>query len=143
MQPSDMRDVGTAEQPAMLFADGDEFRTWLTEHHATHDGLWVALAKKHVAEPKLDWPRAVREALCFGWIDSQAKRLEGASGPGVTQDSRARRPARCRTSRMGRPRTASARAVQIARPVSQPAVDVSNVYAPNRLRLSSQGAPGT
>jgi len=76
MQRSDMRDVGTAEQPAMLFAGGDEFRTWLTEHHATHDGLWVALAKKHVAEPKLDWPRAVRETLCFGWIDSQAKRLD-------------------------------------------------------------------
>ena len=76
MQRSDMRDVGTAEQPAMLFADADDFRTWLTEHHATHDGLWVALGKKHVPEPKLDWPRAVREALCFGWIDSQAKRLD-------------------------------------------------------------------
>ena len=67
--------MGTPERPAVLFDDGDEFRAWLTEHHATHDGLWVALAKKHVPEPKLDWPRAVREALCFGWIDSQARRL--------------------------------------------------------------------
>ena len=39
MQRSDMRDVGTAEQPAMLFAEANDFRTWLTEHHATQDGL--------------------------------------------------------------------------------------------------------
>ncbi len=64
------------ETQAVLFDDGDDFRAWLTEHHATVDGLWVALAKKHVPEPKLGWPRAVREALCFGWIDSQARRLD-------------------------------------------------------------------
>lgn len=46
------------------------------EHHATEDSLMVALAKKHVPEPKLDWPRAVREALCFGWIDSQVRRFD-------------------------------------------------------------------
>lgn len=76
MSPSGMREVGGPDQTAVLFEDGDEFRAWLSEHHATHDGLWVALAKKHVPEPKLDWPRAVREALCFGWIDSQARRLD-------------------------------------------------------------------
>jgi len=71
-----MRDVGTPDRPAVLFEDAGEFRAWLTENHATSDGLWVALAKKHVPEPKLDWPRAVRELLCFGWIDSQARRLD-------------------------------------------------------------------
>jgi uncharacterized protein YdeI (YjbR/CyaY-like superfamily) len=71
-----MRDVGTPEWPAVLFVDAAEFRAWLTENHATSDGLLVALAKKHVPEPKLDWPRAVREALCFGWIDSQSRRLD-------------------------------------------------------------------
>ena len=60
----------------MLFTDAAEFRAWLTEHHATDDSLVVALAKKHVPEPKLDWPRAVREVLCFGWIDSQSRRLD-------------------------------------------------------------------
>ena len=48
MQPSDMRDVGTPERPAMLFADAAEFRAWLMEHHTTDDSLMVALAKKHV-----------------------------------------------------------------------------------------------
>jgi uncharacterized protein YdeI (YjbR/CyaY-like superfamily) len=71
-----MRDVGTPEQAAMIFTDAAEFRAWLMEHHATDDSLMVALAKKHVPEPKLDWPRAVREVLCFGWIDSQARRFD-------------------------------------------------------------------
>jgi len=71
-----MRDVGAPERPAVMFDDAAEFRAWLTENHGTSDGLLVALAKKHVPEPKLDWPRAVREALCFGWIDSQARRLD-------------------------------------------------------------------
>jgi uncharacterized protein YdeI (YjbR/CyaY-like superfamily) len=71
-----MRDVGTPEQPTIVFTDATEFRGWLMEHHATEDSLMVALAKKHVPEPKLDWPRAVREALCFGWIDSQARRFD-------------------------------------------------------------------
>lgn len=76
MSPSGMRDVGGPERPAVLFDDGDEFRAWLAENHATSDGLLVALAKKHLPEPKLDWPRAVRQALCFGWIDSQSRRLD-------------------------------------------------------------------
>jgi uncharacterized protein YdeI (YjbR/CyaY-like superfamily) len=71
-----MREVATPEATAVVFDDGDEFRAWLLENHARVDGLWVALAKKHVPEPKLDWPRAVREALCFGWIDSHLRRLD-------------------------------------------------------------------
>lgn len=71
-----MRDVGTPEQAAIVFTDAAEFRAWLMEHHATEGSVMVALAKKHVPEPKLDWPRAVREALCFGWIDSQARRFD-------------------------------------------------------------------
>lgn len=71
-----MRDVGTPDRPVLLFADAAEFRDWLEVHHTTDDGAWVALAKKHVPAPKLDWPAAVREALCVGWIDSQARRLD-------------------------------------------------------------------
>ena len=71
-----MRDMSTPDLEAVGFDDGDEFRSWLLANHARSDGLWVALAKKHVPAPKLDWPRAVREALCFGWIDSQSRRLD-------------------------------------------------------------------
>ncbi len=71
-----MRRVGTPEHPAVLFEDAAEFRSWLLENHATATEIVVALAKKHVPEPKLVWETAVREALCVGWIDSQSRRLD-------------------------------------------------------------------
>lgn len=71
-----MRRVGTLEHPAVLFEDAVEFRSWLLENHATATEIVVALAKKHVPEPKLVWESAVREALCVGWIDSQSRRLD-------------------------------------------------------------------
>jgi uncharacterized protein YdeI (YjbR/CyaY-like superfamily) len=71
-----MRVIDTPDRQGLLFADAAEWRDWLREHHAIEDGLWVVLGKKHVPEPKLVWADAVREALCFGWIDSQSYRLD-------------------------------------------------------------------
>jgi uncharacterized protein YdeI (YjbR/CyaY-like superfamily) len=71
-----MRVIETPDRQGVLFADAAEWRDWLREHHAVEDGLWVVLGKKHVPEPKLVWADAVREALCFGWIDSQNHRLD-------------------------------------------------------------------
>ncbi|NNM44564.1 hypothetical protein HJG52_00890 [Knoellia sp. DB2414S] len=36
----------------------------------------MGLRKKHVADRGLTWEQAVREALCFGWIDSVAQRID-------------------------------------------------------------------
>lgn len=71
-----MRRVGTPDHPAVLFEDAAEFRSWLLENHETATEIVVALAKKHVPEPKLVWETAVREVLCVGWIDSQSRRLD-------------------------------------------------------------------
>lgn len=71
-----MREIETPDRRALLFTDAAEWRGWLIENHAIQDALWVALGKKHVPEPKLVWADAVREALCFGWIDSQNHRLD-------------------------------------------------------------------
>lgn len=60
-----------------MFFDGPEdFRGWLEEHHATAPELWMGLNKKHVADRGLTWQQAVPEALCFGWIDSLAQRID-------------------------------------------------------------------
>lgn len=76
MQPSGMRELETPNGPALLFTDASEWRSWLDVHHGTETGLLVVLGKKHVPEPKLVWADAVREALCYGWIDSQARRFD-------------------------------------------------------------------
>lgn len=51
------------------------WRAWLTEHHATSPGVWVVTWKKgHPAH--VPYEDLVLEALCFGWVDSQAKGVD-------------------------------------------------------------------
>jgi uncharacterized protein YdeI (YjbR/CyaY-like superfamily) len=67
---------GTPERPAIFFATPEEFRAWLEANHATQTELWMGLYKKHVPDRGLTWEQAVPEALCFGWIDSVAQRID-------------------------------------------------------------------
>lgn len=67
---------GTPERPATFFASAQEFREWLEANHETATELWMGLNKKHVADRGLTWDEAVPEALCFGWIDSVAQRID-------------------------------------------------------------------
>ncbi|MVN74768.1 hypothetical protein GO988_00345 [Hymenobacter sp. HMF4947] len=53
-----------------------QWREWLQAHHDQHQSVWLVYYKKKSATPTLTWSEAVDEALCFGWIDSQAKPLD-------------------------------------------------------------------
>jgi uncharacterized protein YdeI (YjbR/CyaY-like superfamily) len=53
------------------------WREWLQAQHATRQSVWLVYYKKAANQPTLTWSQAVDEALCFGWIDSQAKPLDG------------------------------------------------------------------
>lgn len=74
-----MRHGGTEERPAVFFDDADDFRAWLEANHDSATELWMGLNKKHVQQPGLDYRDAVREALCFGWIDSVTQGIDGDS----------------------------------------------------------------
>ncbi|GGF02930.1 YdeI/OmpD-associated family protein [Hymenobacter cavernae] len=52
------------------------WRAWLQEHHDKKQSVWLVYHKKKSATPTLTWSEAVDEALCFGWIDSQAKPID-------------------------------------------------------------------
>ncbi|MGW9167005.1 YdeI/OmpD-associated family protein, partial [Agromyces sp. NPDC055657] len=67
---------GTPERPAVFFSGPDEFRAWLEANHDTETELWMGLYKKHVADRPLTWEQAVPVALCYGWIDSVAQRID-------------------------------------------------------------------
>ncbi|WP_404387447.1 YdeI family protein [Humibacillus xanthopallidus] len=71
-----MREDGSHERPAVFFDDAADFRAWLEANHETATELWMGLNKKHVEPRGLEWAEAVREALCFGWIDSVAQRID-------------------------------------------------------------------
>ena len=67
---------GTPERPALFFADAAEWGRWLAAHHDTETELWMGFYKKGHPDGGLTWPEAVREALCWGWIDSMAQGID-------------------------------------------------------------------
>jgi uncharacterized protein YdeI (YjbR/CyaY-like superfamily) len=63
--------------PIISFASRDGWEAWLDEHHADSDGLWLKIAKKGSGIESVTQPEALEVALCYGWIDSQAKTFDG------------------------------------------------------------------
>jgi uncharacterized protein YdeI (YjbR/CyaY-like superfamily) len=53
-----------------------EWRAWLAKHHASSPGIWFVFHKQHTGQKSVSYEEMVREALCFGWIDSLIKRLD-------------------------------------------------------------------
>jgi uncharacterized protein YdeI (YjbR/CyaY-like superfamily) len=62
--------------PVASFESRDAWEAWLDEHHAISDGLWMRLAKKGSDAPTISLPTAVEVALCYGWIDGKARRID-------------------------------------------------------------------
>lgn len=54
-----------------------EWRKWLKENHNKKQSVWLIFYKLKSGKPRISWSDAVDEALCFGWIDSKAKPLDG------------------------------------------------------------------
>lgn len=61
------------EEPILRFADGAAFGAWLAEHHATAPGVRVLFAKRGNPTPSVSYEGALRQALRYGWIDTQVR----------------------------------------------------------------------
>lgn len=62
--------------PTLQFRTRAQWRTWLAAHHRDSAGLWLVFLKGDDAKRGVSYEDAVREALCYGWIDSLVKRLD-------------------------------------------------------------------
>lgn len=60
----------------MSFHNRRQWRAWLAMHQASSSGIWLVFYKRHTGVKSIPYEDAVREALCFGWIDSLIKRLD-------------------------------------------------------------------
>jgi uncharacterized protein YdeI (YjbR/CyaY-like superfamily) len=71
-------DVSAAaqERPRIEPGSREELRAWLTENHAASSGVLLAVGKKGGRVTALTYDEAIEEGLCFGWIDSTARRLD-------------------------------------------------------------------
>ena len=57
-----------------------DWHDWLAEHHATAAGIWLVGPRRKPPGTDLTYDNQVREALCWGWIDGQAKTLDETRG---------------------------------------------------------------
>jgi uncharacterized protein YdeI (YjbR/CyaY-like superfamily) len=71
--------VPAAELETRAFASAEEWEAWLRDHHATVPGIWIRFAKKGSGVPTVTYLEALHAALCFGWIDGQARSLDDAA----------------------------------------------------------------
>lgn len=59
----------------------DAWRAWLSEHHATSQGVWAVTYKKAhlpLGDSYVSAQDLNEECLCFGWIDSKPGRITPA-----------------------------------------------------------------
>ncbi|QGA06206.1 YdeI/OmpD-associated family protein [Nocardioides sp. dk884] len=68
-----------ADLEELLVPDAAAWRAWLVEHHADSPGVWLVLTKKGGTLTALTRAAALDDALCFGWIDGQARRRDEAT----------------------------------------------------------------
>ncbi len=56
--------------------DRNPWRDWLEKNHGTASGIYLIYYKVKSGKPSIRYSEAVKEALCFGWIDSKVKSLD-------------------------------------------------------------------
>ena len=56
--------------------DRQAWREWLEKNHSISSGVWLMYYKVKSDKPSVRYSEAVKEALCFGWIDSKVKSLD-------------------------------------------------------------------
>lgn len=57
--------------------DRTKWRAWLAKNHAKSPGVWLVFYKKASGKPTVRYDEAVEEALCYGWIDSLMRPVDG------------------------------------------------------------------
>ena len=55
----------------------EAWREWLAKNHAVEtQGVWLVYFKQQSGKPTLEYNESVEEALCYGWVDSQIKKID-------------------------------------------------------------------
>jgi len=62
--------------PVLTFVQKKAWAAWLAKNHDQSAGVWLRLAKKASGVKSVSYDEALDVALCYGWIDGQAKRAD-------------------------------------------------------------------
>jgi uncharacterized protein YdeI (YjbR/CyaY-like superfamily) len=64
------------DAPQLPVEHAAQWHAWLAAHHAGASGVWVVTYRTGSGRPAPTYEELVEEALCFGWIDSTAGRVD-------------------------------------------------------------------
>jgi uncharacterized protein YdeI (YjbR/CyaY-like superfamily) len=67
------------DYPIVSFKTQKEWHNWLDKNHSKLNGIWLQFFKKDSGIKALNYGEALDEALCYGWIDGQAKKFDAIS----------------------------------------------------------------
>jgi uncharacterized protein YdeI (YjbR/CyaY-like superfamily) len=65
--------------PVLAFKSSTAWRDWLAGNFDRQDGIWMRFYKKASGIESIIYAEALDEALCYGWIDGQAKKYDDQS----------------------------------------------------------------
>ena len=54
----------------------NDWRSWLAKNHDKEKEIWLIYYRKSSGKPRIPYNDAIEEALCYGWIDSTAKKID-------------------------------------------------------------------
>jgi uncharacterized protein YdeI (YjbR/CyaY-like superfamily) len=113
------------ELPMLQVQSRRQWRAWLAKHGTSSRGVWVVFYKAHTGRKSIPYEHMIREALCFGWIDSLVKRLDDDRyAIKVTP----RKPT-SKWSALNRTRWSELNAAGLLRPAGVAAAPTGNIYA--------------
>ena len=103
-----------------------QWRAWLAKNHTSSPGVWLLFHKAHTGVKSVRYEDMVREALCFGWIDSLVKRVDDDR---YVLKVTPRQPT-SKWSDINRKRWAELKAAGLLKPAGLAAAPTNNTYAP-------------
>lgn len=69
----------TQKMNPIFFKNQSELRKWFQKKHLSEQELILGYYKKGTGKETVSWSESVDQALCFGWIDSVKKSIDGES----------------------------------------------------------------
>lgn len=60
----------------LSFVAPEEWEAWLQKNHTQNDGVWIKFAKKDSSITLVTHAQVLPIALCYGWIDGQARTID-------------------------------------------------------------------
>jgi uncharacterized protein YdeI (YjbR/CyaY-like superfamily) len=66
------------DQPftSLHFENREAWRIWLMENYSSEKEIWIRYFKKNSGKKSIIYREALKEALCFGWIDGIVRSID-------------------------------------------------------------------